>query len=61
MFQEYMRVNPEMTQYHIRSHVLYRFATTHVRVTMVNNADEVKDAVFKHRIPENAFVSNFSM
>ena len=56
-----MRVNPEMTQYHIRSHVLYRFATTHVRVTMVNNADEVKDAVFKHRIPENAFVSNFSM
>lgn len=52
---------PEVTQYHVRSHVLYRFATTHVLVTMVNRGAEDTDAVFRHRVPRDAFVSNFSM
>lgn len=46
---------------HIRSEVQYRFATTHVTSSLLNEDLKDKEAVFDVTLPEAAFISNFSL
>ncbi|XP_067651898.1 inter-alpha-trypsin inhibitor heavy chain H3-like isoform X3 [Haliotis asinina] len=46
----------------VRSHIRYRFSTTEVASTVINDdATASHEAVFEVLLPEEAFISNFSM
>ncbi|XP_046568512.1 inter-alpha-trypsin inhibitor heavy chain H3-like isoform X2 [Haliotis rubra] len=46
----------------VRSHIRYRFSTTEVASTVINDdATASREAMFEVLLPEEAFISNFSM
>ncbi|XP_071961077.1 inter-alpha-trypsin inhibitor heavy chain H3-like [Antedon mediterranea] len=52
---------PEISKLQIRGRVTSRFSSTTVTSVLRNRADEAAEAVFVIRLPEEAFIANFSM
>ncbi|RLW01994.1 hypothetical protein DV515_00007600 [Chloebia gouldiae] len=52
---------PRMSEFHVRSTIISRYAFTTVSCTMVNSGSEAREAVFEMQIPAAAFISNFTM
>ena len=52
---------PEVEYVHIRSEVFYRFATTQVTSRVRNHANHTQDTMFEVFLPQQAFISNFTM
>lgn len=52
---------PEVKYLHVRSDVRMRFATTEVTSVMANNQNYSTDVSFNVYLPDQAFISNFSM
>ncbi|XP_076106059.1 inter-alpha-trypsin inhibitor heavy chain H3-like isoform X1 [Mytilus galloprovincialis] len=46
---------------HIRSEIQYRFATTHVTSSILNEDLKDRETIFDVTLPEAAFISNFSL
>jgi hypothetical protein len=61
LLQEYARQNPEVYSLHIQSDITFRYATTHVISRLANHANQAKEADFHVTLPEEAFISNFTM
>ncbi|XP_077991455.1 inter-alpha-trypsin inhibitor heavy chain H4-like isoform X2 [Glandiceps talaboti] len=53
--------NPVIKKLHITSHITSRFATTKVTTVLKNNDDEAREVMFKMKIPESAFMTNFTV
>ncbi|XP_052781749.1 inter-alpha-trypsin inhibitor heavy chain H3-like [Mya arenaria] len=52
---------PEIVLMHIRSEIQFRFATTLVTSVVRNHANHTQDSTFQVTLPEEAFISNFTL
>ncbi|NWU26771.1 ITIH5 inhibitor, partial [Dyaphorophyia castanea] len=60
-FLQRLETRPRMSEFHVRSTIISRYAFTTVSCTMVNSGSEAREAVFEMQIPAAAFISNFTM
>merc|ERR1711962_170365 len=51
----------EITKFHVDTQIQFRYAITNIETQIRNRHDEVKEVFFDMFIPQEAFVSNFSM
>ena len=51
----------EITKFHVDTQIQFRYAVTNIETQIRNRHDEVKEVFFDMFIPQEAFVSNFSM
>lgn len=51
----------KVTEYHVRSSVVSRYAVTTVQSSVWNQLPIVKEAAFEVDLPSSAFISNFTM
>ena len=51
----------EINKFHVSSRIQLRYAITDVEAELQNRQNETKEVFFDMYIPENAFVSNFTM
>ena len=47
--------------FNVMSLIILRYAMTTVEVEMQNEGRKLGHAVFKHKLPEDAFISNLTM
>eukprot|EP00106_Octopus_bimaculoides_P021658 XP_014789100.1 PREDICTED: inter-alpha-trypsin inhibitor heavy chain H5-like [Octopus bimaculoides] len=52
---------PDVYSFHVKSDIRFRFATTEITSLVVNNKTYARKATFNVILPEEAFISNFSM
>jgi hypothetical protein len=53
--------SPSIYSLHVRTDVQYRFATTLVTSRVANPANYTQETVFNVFLPEEAFISNFTL
>ena len=51
----------EITKFHVDTQIQFRYAITNIETQIRNRHNEVKEVFFDMFIPQEAFVSNFSM
>ena len=51
----------EITKFYVDTQIQFRYAITNIETQIRNRHDEVKEVFFDMFIPQEAFVSNFSM
>ena len=56
-----VQCDTEITKFHVNTTIQMRYAVTAVEMQVKNTASEAAEAVFEMYIPEEAFVSNFTM
>ena len=59
--QIFRKGKAEITKFHVNTHIQLRYAVTNIETQIRNRHDEVKEVFFDMFIPQEAFVSNFSM
>ena len=59
--QIFRKGKAEITKFHVDTHIQLRYAVTNIETQIRNRHDEVKEVFFDMFIPQEAFVSNFSM
>ena len=55
------KADTEITKFHVNTTIQMRYAVTAVEMQVKNTASEAGEVVFEMYIPEEAFVSNFTM
>merc|ERR1711962_1557638 len=59
--QSFGKGKAEITKFHVDTQIQFRYAVTNIETQIRNRHDEVKEVFFDMFIPQEAFVSNFSM
>merc|ERR1711976_794207 len=59
--QSFGKGKAEITKFHVDTQIQFRFAITNIEAQIRNRHDEIKEVFFDMFIPQEAFVSNFSM
>merc|ERR1711962_39517 len=59
--QSFGKGKAEITKFHVDTRIQFRYAVTNIETQIRNRHDEVKEVFFDMFIPQEAFVSNFSM
>merc|ERR1711976_985555 len=59
--QSFGKGKAEITKFHVDTQIQFRYAITNIEAQIRNRHDEIKEVFFDMFIPQEAFVSNFSM
>merc|ERR1711962_991578 len=59
--QSFGKGKAEITKFHVDTQIQFRYAITNIETQIRNRHDEAKEVFFDMFIPQEAFVSNFSM
>merc|ERR1711962_648550 len=59
--QSFGKGKAEITKFHVDTQIQFRYAITNIETQIRNRHNEVKEVFFDMFIPQEAFVSNFSM
>merc|ERR1711962_865939 len=59
--QSFGKGKAEITKFHVDTEIQFRYAVTNIEAQIRNRHDEAKEVFFNMFIPQEAFVSNFSM